>query len=269
VKFKVPVSINVLSPFSFRRADEFLNAVRTFCESLPEVSPEKWGWWEPLKRDFDCQDLKQLVHENGNCGDVFWKRGKRPKARGSFFVRWRSKSPQVRDTHAWINLTTELGQVGQDSLVAYLKRASVRTEADFALLDALSASYGDFAIESQSARYSKEFTVMTHLLRHWLPDIFWGTVFGPAYVRLFGKERLLTAPAYVVEELGPEMVYVQLTERIDDAVNDYEKLQLSRQLFKDHLHSNAFFKTGQGYDRSQKGPVGDMFTVPTFELREE
>jgi len=269
MKFKVPVVIEILSPFSFRRSDEFLDAVRTFCESLPELSPEKWGWWEPLDRDFDCRDLAQLVHANGNCETVAWERRKRPKATGSFRVRWRSKSPRVRDTHAKVTCTVELGQVNQDSLVAYLKRSSLRTEADFAFFDALSEPYKDFAFESKSAPYRNFFIVTTHLLRHWLPDVFWGTVFGPAYVRLFGKERLLTAPAYVVEELGPEMVYIQLTEQIEDTVNDYEKIQSSRQLFKNHLQSNAFFKTGQGYDILQKGPVGDVFAVPDFELREE
>ena len=31
-------------------------------------------------------------------------------------------------------------------------------------------------------------------LKHWLPDMYWGTVFGKPYVDLFGLECLLSTP---------------------------------------------------------------------------
>jgi hypothetical protein len=266
MKFKTPVSVNVLSPMALKRPTEFLDTVQTFCDSLHHVTPEKWGWWEPLERDFDSQDLKMLVPEGGTCETVYWQRKKQRKAEGSFGVRWCSKSPKVRDTHSNISFFTELGQVPQADLVAYVKTASVRSNADFALVDTLTESYREFAIESGSAPYGERFMVVTHLLRHWLPDVFWGTVFGPAYVRLLGKERLLSAPAYVVEELAPEMVYVQLTEKIADVLEDDAGIRSRRDLFKAHFPCNAFFLSGQGYDRLQRGPVGDVFAVPNFEL---
>lgn len=262
----MPTCVNVLSPLSLVDSMDFMDAVRTFQESFPEINPEKWGWWEPLDRDFDSRDIQKLVPEGGHCETVYWQRKKRPKAEGSFAVRWRSKSPKVLDTHSNISFTLELGQVEQECLVTYLKNATVRSNADFALVDTLTPGYREFAIESGSAPYGERFMVVTHLLRHWLPDVFWGTVFGPAYVRFFGMERLLTAPAYVVEKLGPEMVYVQLTERIEDAIEDSVGLQVSRQRFKEHLRHDAFFLSGQGYDRLERGPIGNVFAVPTFEL---
>jgi hypothetical protein len=36
----------------------------------------------------------------------------------------------------------------------------------------------------------------------YIPDVYWLTFFGPPYVKLFGRERLLSAPAYKVEELS-------------------------------------------------------------------
>jgi hypothetical protein len=266
MKFKAPVSVNLLSPLARKKPAELLDVVQTFCDSLPHVVPEKWGWWEPLGLDFDAQDLTMLVPEGGVCDTVYWQRKKQPKAEGSFGVRWRSKSPKVRDTHSNISFSTELGQVEQSDLVAYLKTASVRSNADFALVEPLTESYREFAIESGSAPYGERFMVVTHLLRHWLPDVFWGTVFGPAYVRLLGKERILSAPAYVVEELAPEMVYVQLTEEISDVLDGDAGIRSRRELFKAHFPSNAFFLRGQGYDRLQRGPEGDVFSVPNFEL---
>jgi hypothetical protein len=108
--------------------------------------------------------------------------------------------------------------------------------------------------------------LVTHVLRHWLPDIFWATVFGPPYVRLFGKERLLAAPASVVEELGPETIYLQVSERVTDVLDDPDNIRSRRELIKTHLGIDAFFVSGRGYDRLQRGPIGDVFTVPQFEL---
>ncbi|GLZ23168.1 hypothetical protein [Burkholderia plantarii] len=269
MKFKAPVSVNILSPLTLRGSTEFLDAVQTFTDLLPRLTPERWGWWEPLEREFDAEHLDRLVPEKGLCETVYWQRKKQPKAEGAFSVRWSSKSSRVHDTHSNISLTAELRQVEQEAIVGYLKNASMRSAADFALVDTLAGSYRDFAIESGSAPYGERFMVVTHLLRHWLPDVFWGTVFGPPYVRLLGKERLLSAPAYIVEELAPEMVYVQLSERIVDVVEDNAGLRTRRELFKEHFDSNVFFRSGQGYDRLQRGPVGDVFTVPTFELSAE
>ena|SRR5450830_1586673 len=266
MKFKTPVTINVLSPLALERPAEFLDAVQAFCDLLPDAAPEKWGWWEPLEHVFDAGNLQTLVPDGGVCETVYWHRKKRLKAEGSFCVRWRSKSSKVCDTHSNISFSTELNQVEQAGLVDYLKNASVRSNADFGFVETLTESYREFAIESGSAPYGERFMIATHVLRHWLPDVFWGTVFGPAYVRLLGKERLLNSPAYLVEELTPEMIYIQLTEKIMDVLEDEVGTRSRRELFKAHFPCNAFFLSGQGYDRLQRGPIGDVFTVPKFEL---
>lgn len=267
MKFKTPVTVNVLSPLSLKKSSEFLDAVQTFCEALPHVIPEKWGWWEPLNRNFDPFNLKILIPDGGRSETIYWQHKKSPKAEGSFSVRWNSKSPKVCDTHSAISFSSELGQIPQAELITYLKTASVRSNADFAFIDALTEPYKEFSIESGSAPYGERFMIATHLLRHWLPDVFWGTVFGPAYVRLLGKERLLTAPAYIIEELASEMIYVQLSKKIEDVLNDETAVRRQRELFKGHFPSNMFFISGQGYDRLQRGPIGDVFAVPNFELK--
>ncbi|MBN9488643.1 MAG: hypothetical protein J0H44_15505 [Alphaproteobacteria bacterium] len=269
MKFSVPVTSHVFCPMSLTKPDDFLDAVRTFCRLLPQIRPTNWGWWEPLKQEFDEERLDKLVPKSGNCETIYWQRRKKPKAEGGFSVRWRSGVPTAFDTHSKIYFTVELGQVEQEALIDYLKEASIRSRADFAFVDALTPEYREFARESEAAPYRNRFLIATHLLRHWLPDVFWATVFGPPYVRLFGKERLLTAPAYSVQELGPETVYVQLTERIADTVEDHEGVQSRRKLFKEHLRSDAFYVSGKGYDWNERGPVGDVFDVPTFRLIED
>jgi hypothetical protein len=266
MKFRIPLTGNILSPLSLKIPNDFLNIVEIYCEMMPCALPEKWGWWEPLKNEFDRHNLTILVPASGVCETVYWQRKKRPKTEGSFSVRWCSKSPKVYDTHSNVNITYELDQIDQNAFVEFLKKTSIFMEADFSFLDCLSDSYRNFSIESGSAPYGERFMVTTHLLRHWLPDIFWGTIFGPAYVSLFGKDRLLTTPAYHVEELGPEMVYIQLTSDVRDVLENAEMVKAKRELIKSHIGKNAFFTSGHGYDRLQKGPVGDKFMVPTFKL---
>lgn len=258
--------MHIFSPLSFSRPEDFLSSIETFCEFVPQMQPEKWGWWEPLDRNFDPHQLQSLIPENGVCESVHWQRKKSPKAEGTFGVRWRSKSQQVHDTHATIRVTSELKQTDQAALVSYLKNSTVRSKADFAYVDVLVEAYKDFAVQSGSAPYRDGFLFATHLLRHWLPDVFWGTVFGPPYVRLLGKERLLSAPAYLVEELGPETVYVQLTENLTDVVNDGNAIQSFRTAFKQHFRDDVFFVPEKAYDRSERGPVGDVFATPQFNL---
>jgi hypothetical protein len=49
-----------------------------------------------------------------------------------------------------------------------------------------------------------------------MSDLFWEQIFGKAYVDLFGLDKLLSSPAYQVEQLTQDAVYVQLTESIFD-----------------------------------------------------
>ena len=220
-------------------------------------------------RAFDLKEFERLITPIGECETVYWQRKRLPKAEGSFGVRWRSKSSKVRDTHANINFTVEMGHVPQDALVDYMKTASVRARADFAFVDALAESYRDFGMENGSVPYGDRFMLSTHVIRHWLPDVFWGTVFGPPYVQLFGKDRLLSAPVAVAEEIADDMIYMQLTDNLSDVVQDPVAVQACRARVKEHLKIDAFFESGRGYDRLERGPVGDEFTTPTFELKKD
>jgi hypothetical protein len=259
------------------------------------MKPEKWGWTIPDK-DFDVKNLSEIVSSSliradklqvrqsmpvelqnrvvvdDKCQTVSWNRKRKPKVEGAFGVRWCSGSPSVRDTHANINFTVELSQIDQTALVAWLKTASVRAKAQLAMMDVLTLGYQDFAGYSGSATYSDRFYLTTHELRHWLPDIFWGTVFGSPYVALFGKENLLSAPVFLAEQIGEDMIYIQLTEQISDVVNDPERIALRRKSFKKHIGVDAFFELGRSYDaysRIEHGAFGTEYKTPKFELFED
>ncbi|PLP99551.1 hypothetical protein CYJ10_17260 [Cupriavidus pauculus] len=147
-----------------------------------------------------------------------------------------------------------------------MKEECRRSSADFGFVDALPDYHREFAVESGSAQFGDRYRIVTHLLRHWLPDVFWGTIFGPAYVALFGIDRLLSAPAAIVEKIADDMVYVQLSKELRDVIEDPLGMQHRRNLFKRHLATDAFYETGRGYDRLERSPYGDIFKVPAFKL---
>lgn len=266
---KPTIDLNILSPYALYRPEDFLRNVRLYCDMLPDLLPEKWGWWEPLKTPFDPQRLETLVPASGRCETIDWKRTRKPKATGSFRTRRKSAEPGW-NSHAHTDLYVQADQADPERLMAYLKAASLAFGADIALMDSVTPEYKELAWKSASAR-GGYFFLVTGVLEHWLPDIFWGTVFGPAYVRFFGKDRLMSAPAYRVEDLGPEMVYLQLSPSVLDLHTDFASVQAVRERVKRHLDNNAFFDPAGGYDwhgdpnkyPPEKPPV---LNVPVFDL---
>lgn len=242
---------------------------------LPEYMPMKWGWSEPLTQVFDPVHPEGLL-DQGKCDNVWWKRTGTHRGHGSWMKRWKSGVDYLGDTHATIDLSVYEAAF-QEKLLAYLKEASRNTGADFALLDSITEPYFDFALESQLTKWTSKqhprswhILLSTHTLRHWLPDMPWAVVFGPAYVRMFGKEKLLSTPAYLVEDIDPEMVFIQLTPKMDDIHDQFDMVMAARATAKRHLGEDAFFKSELAYDHKDehnKGKAGKVFRVPTFELK--
>lgn len=236
----------------------------------------RWGWSEPLRQTFDC-DHPELLLEHGRCVNVWWERNGKQKASGSWRRCWGQLLNPCR-THASIDMAV-YESVHQESLLLYLKKISCLTKSDIGLIDSVSETYAPFAMDADFALCSKKgdlssCTVMlsTHTLRHWLPDMPWAVVFGPAYIQMFGREKLLSTPAYHVEDIGPEAVFIQLTPRMDDIHEQFDMVMASRAQAKQHLGEEAFFKSELAYDYKEEDnidKVGKVFRVPVFNLLPE
>jgi len=252
-----------------RKPSDFLDAVKLHCLMLPQYMPMKWGWTEP-RTPFDPNHIEQLVYENGNVDTVFWKCSGKNRARGSWFIRgfgWQG----------CVGITVYKTRF-QEQLLAYLKTSSVRFEVFISCLDSCAEQYKEIGMANDYAPTAS--SIYLRSLRHWLPDMPWAVVFGPAYVQMFGKEKLLSCPAYKVEELGPEMVFIQLTPNMDDIHQHYEVVMQARSIAKQHLGEECFFKPELAYDYrlSVLNPLseeeieakrGKVFRVPNFVLKED
>lgn len=258
--------IQIESIRSFYKSTDFLEAVSTHCNYLSEYMPEKWGWYEPLKCSFDPNNIYALL-EKERPSNVWWKRLSPHKAEGSWLTRWESTVEDVGNTHASVCLTIYEDML-QDKVCEYLQKISSLTEADISFIDGIHPNYQNLADQNNWSLFGgNDLRLTTHTLRHWLPDMPWGIVLGPAYIRLFGKNRVMKTPAYKVEELGKEMVYIQLTPKMKDIHSEYEMVMSARISAKQHLGEEHFFRKNLAYD-SQEHPekAGKVFKVPEFKL---
>ncbi len=57
------------------------------------------------------------------------------------------------------------------------------------------------------------------------PDLVWYNVFGEPYIKLFGKEKLLSTPGFMVEELSGNLIAIQLQDNIFTSINDEIKAE--------------------------------------------
>jgi len=101
--------------------------------------------------------------------------------------------------------------------------------------------------------------IVGHRIRKNLPDLYWTTVFGQPYVKLFGRGRLLSCPAHSIRELSNGSIFIQLTPSIFDIENDPDGFNKLRDEAKAHLNCNAFY--------SRELPEDHIYNVPEFTMR--
>jgi hypothetical protein len=291
MKYHKQVTVEIFSRRSMRKPDDFIARLQHHCESLPELLPEKWGFWEPLRNKFDITQLETMIpNDRGGAADrITWKRGTNPKVDGIFgCAHMAGRSGLNIHASEWFEYT--LNTVNDQFVIEYIKQSCLKFDGDFAMIDSCCDEYQEKYATIQN-RYGAPTlggfsSLVTHTFRHWLPDLYWGTVFGSAYVKMFGLEKLLSAPAYKVEKLSEECVYLQLSPSLNDLYDDFDSVQKVREAVKKHLGNDAFFNLEKAYplkgpigeppDYAVAGPeilnfvppdpIGTVFQVPSFQL---
>jgi hypothetical protein len=144
-----------------------------------------------------------------------------------------------------------------EELLNYLRITACKYAAEYMFCDSLVSAYLPIARQNSFAPHGL-MGIYTHRLVTWLPDIAWPQIFGSAYVKLLGLDRVMSAPAFKVEQLGPEMVYLQLTESLFDMHERYDEVDAVRQRVNKHLDDNIFF--------SPSLPASHLYRTPDFQF---
>jgi hypothetical protein len=250
----------ILSPLPLNRKEDARRLIGLWAEIAPNILPDRAGTHEPLKRRFSIADLGGLL--DGWEYQVLFKRVSKPKLHSSVFMQY---GPHRRHS-SWTISIDDPQNLNLPSVLNLLNRASTEFSADFAFIHKPTKYDIETGLASSSISYlstakrSISLFVTTHLLKKYIPDIYWVTIFGKPYVDLFSRERLLSAPAYRVLELKNGSVLVQLTEFPGDSGEGPNGYQNRKDLVKNHLSSDAFFDPNKGADHK--------YFVPEFSWRE-
>lgn len=264
MKIKQTVRTEILSRLTMHDPKTHLAWIKLHFKMLSSMTPYKWDYGEPIKRLYDANNDWQELYQWGSMNFMLhWKRLKKTRAWG-----WLQTAVPKRwwhlDTHASETIESELTQTNFEELITYVKASSVQFKADVAFIDYWHEEY---------RKVNSKDSLVTHRMRHWLDDIYWVTVFGDAYVRLFGMEKLLTTPAYKVEKLNDETVFIQLTENLTDSVENFAEFQKIRKAVKDYLDPDAFYQKEKAYEIPSHHDhdfklveQGNVFNTPLFDL---
>ncbi len=213
-------------------------------------------YWEPYWRKYhDASDVEQ---------ETIWV--------DKILLR-RSKGPQI-DHH--INPQWMDWMKGHCEITMYFRDADWFTQntkneqlfweflgeiAEYAQCDFGSMQYTTAAEEKGFQEGKIKYWIWTHsstTLIDYMPKVYFVNIFGLPYIELFGKEKILSAPCHLVQELKCGSIWLQLLPGLPKNIEDLTLLEDRKKLVIEHLNNNAFFDATL--------PPNHKYNVPKFDL---
>src|SRR5262249_28641851 len=153
--------------------------------------------------------------------------------------------------HSTLALDGDASVTSGESAATLLRTLAERFDADWGFLHRLDEAELERPAAPGSLHRSDDGAFLrfhTHGLEKFLPDLYWANVLGAPYASMFGRERILSAPAAVAEEIGRGIFYLQLTGSPDD------DLEVARAAAKEHLGAGAFWDPELGEEHQYDAP---------------
>jgi hypothetical protein len=221
-------------------------------ESLgPLFTPDRFGRWEPVRTSYD---RRAAVAAWGHCM-LFRKRKPSVWIQTSGLLGPRPKLSSC-------SLGGALSSTLEPLLQSALLTVAFPFDCQFGLLHILTPAdpprgFKSRTVDDLTGKLS--LLVATQHLLAYLPDVYWGTLFGSAYIDLFGRERLLSAPCFKAEEVAPQLIYLQMTEKLSDCLKKPDEVDAVRARVRAHLDCNAIFDPAL--------PSDHEYAVPDFKMQ--
>lgn len=249
------VSFRILSPLPLNRDQDVRKVMQLWADKAPGFLPDRWGYSEPLRRHFSMEGLDDALRkwEFG----LLLKRVAPPKLGGSI-----SPGGERHDAHSsWSIFLSRLRDFEQAAFCNLLEASAPALSADLGLVHWVTEAETAKGVASETVSFGnatlrtlKNLFVYTRVLRKYLPDIYWTTVFGKPYVDLFSRDRILSCPAHRVRELDNGSILLQLTPELTDTATEEAAFERIRQLARNHLGADAFFDPAKGADYQYQVP---------------
>jgi hypothetical protein len=237
------IYIEIQTPLLLNTRREHEMILDLWASHIPEYLPDRYGNSEPIDRVFDLSKRDEiLTHFRW----PFLAVKEKPKVDTSIWMR----SPKKLLHSSW-KLSFTFGQVNINHLILFLRAAAKALEADFCCLTMLTDSEIDFGRRNRTAwNLDKKatrffFSIHSQFLQQCLPDVYWTTIFGDPYVKMFGKDKLLSAPAHQVEALSDSLISIQMTESLESVKANPTAFVEAKMRLKSFLGDDAFFRPGK------------------------
>lgn len=228
------ITISLLSPDPFTTPDIGRRIFMCLQDSLPAYMPHKYGNYEPLK-------YKVL---SGSIDEFLWAwkfpflwNAEKDAAEGSIFMKG-------GHTHSNMTVSGRSKAIDTELAPRFLQNMALQAPIDYAYVHLFTEA--EYAAKPQDIAHIHTLGAAAPRLRKYIPDMSWGTVWGRPYIEFFGRDVLLTAPAYLAREVTDEAIYVQLSKSILDLKSDYAAVDAVREQVKKHLGRDAFFQPDLG-----------------------
>jgi len=227
---KSEVKMNKICVIAFTRSVEpeepsvFYSLLK---EQIPKTCPKRFFRYDNRKYPMSAEYLAQFIE--------YWRTG---------YVFWETKKPEIYGD-------TSLGTAQMDTSIRHMFEASLASDAGIVrfLRELSRALHADYALAhllpaDPKARQPVDGTIddgLARLLRLSLPGVPWAACYGKPYVNLFGRDALLSLPIHKAEEIGPDLIYCQLTDRLTDCVEDPALIDAKREEVYRRLGRDAFY----------------------------
>lgn len=247
--------LRILSPLPLSRQQDGARLLRLWADNAPQFLPDRWGNYEPVRRHFSLELLDDVLRKWTIA--VQFKRVAAPKL--DSVVTFGGAG---YDEHAeWCLSLKRLQDFDQRSFTNLLEASAIVFSADLGIVHRITEAEVAKGMASRTisdldivTRTQKHLFLCTRHLRSYLPDIYWTTVFGKAYVDLFSRQKLLSCPAHRVKELENGSIVVQLTPTLQDTATDEAGFERTRQEARRHLGEDAFFDLAKGPEHKYRVP---------------
>jgi hypothetical protein len=250
------VFFEIVSPLPMNSKEDARKLFSIWAEVAPQYLPDRSGLHEPLREKFSLNTIEDAIRTWEF--QFLLKRTASPKLQASILMQY---GPH-RKHSTWTIGLQQLSDFEQSCFRSLLQCSATVLMPDFALIHRITKAEiarGEINGSIQfldTSKKKKSLFVTTHVLKKYVPDVYWTTIFGAPYVKLFSRKRLLSAPVHRVEELENGSIAIQLTPKLSDAAADEAAFERLRKAVRDHLNSNAIFDEEKG--------AKHRYTIPEF-----
>lgn len=217
----------------FSDVQKFVTNLR---DQAPDCAPSRFRFNGSRWFEFDLSDL---VSSQKNFISSFEWKNKESNVTGHLIT-------QFQDVPSSVMATFQPLRWKQEKIIQAAVSLFQVAQSDMAFLHGFTESERqhlrdrDLVINTDRAATNWIYGVPARRLRFGLPDLAWLNIFGPVYIQHFGRDRLLSAPAFSTREVRPSVIVLQLTDHYEKIGSDWYSFNATRENVIDHLGRDSF-----------------------------